>query len=37
MQIKPFEDRVLIEPEEVEESKSKGETKKGQGRGGWNG
>jgi chaperonin GroES len=23
MQIKPFEDRVLIEPEEVEESKSK--------------
>jgi chaperonin GroES len=24
MQIKPFEDRVLIEPEEVEESKSKG-------------
>ncbi len=24
MQIKPFEDRVLVEPEEVEESKSKG-------------
>lgn len=24
MQIKPFEDRVLIEPEEVEETKSKG-------------
>ena len=24
MQLKPFEDRVLIEPEEVEESKSKG-------------
>jgi len=24
MQIKPFEDRVLIDPEEVEESKSKG-------------
>ncbi|MBN2186811.1 MAG: co-chaperone GroES [Dehalococcoidia bacterium] len=24
MQIKPFEDRVLVEPEEVEETKSKG-------------
>jgi len=24
MQIKPFEDRVLVEPEEIEESKSKG-------------
>ncbi len=24
MQIKPFEDRVLVEPEEAEESKSKG-------------
>ena len=24
IQIKPFEDRVLVEPEEVEESKSKG-------------
>jgi len=24
MQIKPFEDRILVEPEEIEESKSKG-------------
>jgi chaperonin GroES len=24
MQIKPFDDRILVEPEEVEESKSKG-------------